>query len=244
MTARRPFDLVVFDFDGTLVDSHEGIVAAVNGALQAAGLPVRTAEAIGPHIGRPLLDVIRALLPTGVDAALVERVRQAYRALYFEVAPALTRPFVGVPEGLAALKAAGVRLAVASNKSRHGLDLMIEHVDLRSTFDVVVAADEVPSPKPHPAMLHAILEHLPTALDRVAVVGDSRADVGLGRAVGVVTVGVTWGAQTREVLEAEGATWVVDSVGELLSRLGGPSAPPPACGARASRSVRPSGPRR
>ena len=219
MSPPCPFDLVVFDFDGTLVDSHAGIVAALNGALQAAGQPAHAADAIGPHIGRPLLDVIRALLPTDAAPGLAEAVRQAYRTLYFEVAPALTTLFPGVREGLNALRVAGVRQAVASNKSRRGLDQMIEHLDLRGAFEVVVAADEVPFPKPHPSMLQHVLGELPTPLARVAMVGDSRADIGLGKAAGVATIGVTWGAQTREALEAEGATWVVDTVDEMFERL-------------------------
>jgi phosphoglycolate phosphatase len=215
----RPYDLVVFDFDGTLVDSHEGIVAAMNAALQEAGAPIREAGAITPHIGRPLLDVIRAVLPIGADEAQVERVRHAYRPLYFELAPALTTLFPGVREGLAALEAAGARLAVASNKSRRGLEHMIDHLALGGTFDAVVAADDVPHPKPHAAMLERILRDLPTARDRVVMVGDARADIGLGRAAGVTAVGVTWGAEDRAALVDEGAEWVVDTVPELFARL-------------------------
>jgi len=217
--ASRPFDLVVFDFDGTLVDSHEGIIASMNAALVEAGAPERSADAIAPHIGRPLRDVIREVLPAGSPEATVELVRLAYRRLYFELAPGLTRLFPGVREGLVRLKAAGVRLAVASNKSRRGLEQMIDHVGLHGAFDAVVAADDVPFPKPHRVMLEHILAALPTPHERVAMVGDSLADIGLGRAVGVATVGVTWGAQDAAALAAEGATWVVDTVPELFDRL-------------------------
>ena len=216
----RPFDLVVFDFDGTLVDSHAGIVAAMNGALAQVGQPPCDADAITPHIGRPLLDVVRALLPPGADPALAERVRQAYRTLYFEVAPALTTLFPGVREGLAALRAQGVRLAVASNKSHHGLFVMIEHLRLTDTFDAVVAADQVPFPKPHPAMMQHILGELPTPPARVAMVGDSRADIGLAVAAGVTGIGVAWGAQPSEALAQEGAAWVAETVEELFGGLG------------------------
>jgi phosphoglycolate phosphatase len=215
----RPYDLVVFDFDGTLVDSHEGIVAAMNAALRAVGAPTREAGAITPHIGRPLQDVIRAVLPPDADEAKVERVRHAYRPLYFELAPALTRLFPGVREGLAELQAAGTRLAVASNKSRRGLQHMIDHLGLGGTFDAVVAADDVAHPKPHPAMLERILQDVPTPRDRVAMVGDARADMGLGRAAGVTAIGVTWGAEDRAALEDEGADVVVDTVAELFGRL-------------------------
>ncbi len=152
MTKKR-FDLIVFDWDGTLMDSTGTIVQCIQAAARDLGLPVPERKMAAYVIGLSLQDAMAAALP-GLDPKLVPRVVERYRYHYLSRDHGLTL-FDGVPEMLADLSQRGYFLAVATGKSRVGLNRALHASQISRYFDATRCADETFS-KPHPAMLHEI----------------------------------------------------------------------------------------
>ncbi len=204
----------VFDFDGTLVDTREPILLGLKRAFATAGRTPPPDPEILRHVGLGLHEVI-ALLANAAEPEEIERLATEYRAHFEEVAPGRTRPFEGVPEALDRLHSAGVRLAIATNRTRESLDTMLEEHGLLGMFDVRLSAACVPFPKPHPLMLERALDMLQVHARSALMVGDTTVDVRMGRAAGVDTCAVTYGAHTEEELRREGPTHVVHRASDL-----------------------------
>ncbi|GAA4344157.1 HAD family hydrolase [Pigmentiphaga soli] len=211
------YALVVFDWDGTLMDSTPSIVAAIQGACRDLGLRVPPDEAASWVIGLGLQD---ALLRTAPDLPpeQLPRFLDRYRFHYLTRDPQL-RLFEGVEALLVRLRDAGVRLAVATGKSRVGLERAFDSTGLRRYFDASRCADESFS-KPHPAMLNELLEELEVAPAAAVMVGDTSHDLDMARNAGVHGVGVTYGAHRIDELSACSPQALVGSVAELGQWLG------------------------
>lgn len=191
-------DLVIFDWDGTLVDSRGVIVATMQTAMAEEGLEPLPGEEIQQIIGLGLDEALRTLLP-GADEASYERLRLAY-GNRFQSYAATTMPFFsGAPEGLDELQASGVRLAVATGKSRRGLDRMLKEWGMTDFFHATRCADETAS-KPDPRMLREILADLETPLERAVFVGDTAFDMEMGYRMGMPRVAVTYGVHPADRL--------------------------------------------
>lgn len=204
----------VFDFDGTLVDTREPILLGLKHAFATAGRTPPPDAEILRHVGRDLNEVLATLLaPAPPDE--IQRLVADYRARFDEVARGRTRPFDGVPEALDRMHAAGVRLAIATNRTRESLDPMLEEHGLLGMFDVRLSVACVPFPKPHRLMLERALEMLQVDARSALMVGDTTVDVRMGRAAGVDTCAVTYGAHTEEELRREGPTHVVHRAADL-----------------------------
>jgi len=208
------YRLAVFDFDGTLVDTSAPIVDGVRHALRASGRPVPPDADILRQVGFGLHEVLRRLAGRVTDTELAAMV-ELYRVRFDEVAAGRTRLFDGTRDALEQLRGAGVRLALATNRGRESLGSLLEAHGLGGTFDVALTAHCVPDPKPHPAMLERILGELSVAPRDALMVGDTTVDVRMGRAAGVDTCAVTWGAHTREDLLREGPTHIVHRAADL-----------------------------
>jgi phosphoglycolate phosphatase len=204
----------VFDFDGTLVDTREPILLGLKRAFATAGRTPPPDPEILRHVGLGLHEVLRTLVgPMAPEE--IERLAEDYRARFDEVAPGRTRVFDGMREVLEGLKAEGVRLAIATNRTRASLEPMLREHGILPMFEVLLSAACVPVPKPHPLMLERALETLGVAPDRALMVGDTTVDVRMGRAAGVDTCAVTYGAHTEEELRREGPTHVVRHAADL-----------------------------
>ncbi len=210
------FRLVVFDWDGTLIDSTAAIVHALRAAAADLGLPVPSRERASHVIGLGLFDAIRIAVPA-IDRERLPEFVVRYRHHYFAVDERL-EPFEGVPQMLAELAAAGAGLAVATGKSRAGLDRALKQTDWGRYFLTTRCADEG-APKPDPWMLRDICEE--TGIDPVEVVmvGDTTHDLGMARAAGTGAIAVTYGAHPRSELAAEPSLAMVDSIVELRASL-------------------------
>ena len=208
----RPFDLIAFDWDGTLIDS----TALISGSLQAAaadlGLPVPTHEQASHVIGLGLMQAFEYLFPA-LEAerypALTERYRFHFLAKDHEVAL-----FDGVRELLPALRAQGYLLAVATGKARRGLDRALEQSGLLQFFDATRCADETFS-KPHPQMLLELIDELNVDAARVLMVGDTTHDLQMAANAGTAAVAVTCGAHPPEELAREPHRVMLASVKDL-----------------------------
>ena len=189
--------LVIFDVDGTLVDSQGDIIASMHHAFTGIGAPVPEGAAVRGIIGLSL-DVAMARLAPDLGprdhAALVEGYKRSYMSLRAQAGAAQSSPlFPGTRAMLDALAARDdLLLGVATGKSRRGLDKLIEGHGLHGLFVTQQVADHHPS-KPHPAMLHAALSETGVAAVDAVMIGDTTYDMDMARAAGIATIGVGWG---------------------------------------------------
>lgn len=204
----------VFDFDGTLVDTREPILLGLKLAFATAGRTPPPDAEILRNVGLGLHEVLARLFgPSSPEE--IDRLATDYRARFDEVAPGRTRVFEGMREALERLRADGVRLAIATNRGRESLEPMLEEHRLTAMFDVSFTAGCVPFPKPHPLMLERALAALDVDAKRALMVGDTTVDLRMGRAAGVDTCAVTYGAHTHEELLEEQPTHVVHRAADL-----------------------------
>jgi phosphoglycolate phosphatase len=209
---RQQFDLIVFDWDGTLMDSTAHIARSIQAACRDLGLPVPADEAARYVIGLGLRDALQIAAPS-LDPAEYPRLAERYRFHYL-VKDASTELFAGVRELLAELRSQGYLLAVATGKSRVGLNRALDEVRLTSVFDGTRCADETFS-KPHPAMLHELMRELGQDLERTVMIGDTTHDLQMAINAGTAGVAVTYGAHSADSLVKLEPRFVADSVGVL-----------------------------
>ena len=206
------YELIVFDWDGTLLDSAAAIVRAIQSACHDLSLPVPD-EARARHvIGLGLVDAMRHAvpdLPPDRYQAMVDR----YRHHYLSGDHQLTL-FDGVPEMLARLQAAGHTLAIATGKSRAGLERALDHSGLRPLFHSSRCADECHS-KPHPQMLEELMVEFGTPAVSTVMIGDTSHDLLMASNAGVDSVAVTYGAHPHEHLLAHQPLACLHDVREL-----------------------------
>lgn len=214
------YRLLVFDWDGTLVDSISRIVESLRVAAETCGLPQLDEWALKGIIGLGLPEAIRVLYPELVDPSSVERYRAAYGAHYnrLEVQPSALFP--GVLEALEGFRNEGYLLAVATGKSRRGLDHVLSGRGWLDYFDITRCADETAS-KPDPRMLHEILAHCGVEAGRALMVGDSPFDLQMAHRAGMDSVAVGYGAQSLDVLRRESPRLAIECFDELRHWLAG-----------------------
>lgn len=213
------YELIVFDWDGTVMDSADRIVTGVQAAVAELGLPPRSPEAIRNIIGLALREAIATLYPE-FDTATVDRVVHGYRRHYLASAstPAPAPLFDGAGETLRALHDAGYLLGVATGKGRRGLEQNLAESGLGDLFHATRCADDAPS-KPHPGMLEQLMEVLGATPDRTLMVGDTVYDLEMARNAGADAVAVSYGVHGRERLEAAGPLAHLDRLPDLLAWL-------------------------
>lgn len=207
--------LIVLDWDGTLVDSADRIVASMQAAAAEVGLAVPDGGAVRAIIGLGLPEAFAKLWP-GIDPRAAELLRESYSRHF--VAADRRQPagfFPGVHETLEALRRSGCELAIATGKSRRGLERALGDLDLGDYFDASRCADETRS-KPHPLMLEELLAETGRRREEAVMVGDTEFDLQMAAAAGVASVAVTWGVHERERLERCTPALVIDEFSALL----------------------------
>ncbi len=213
--------LIVFDVDGTLVDSQHAILAAMRAAFASAGRPVPERARILGVVGLSLPEAMRVLVPRATQAEACDLAERYRASVVAERAAGRDRSplYPGARAALARLNSApGTRLGVATGKARRGLDHLFAAHDLGGFFATAQTADAHPS-KPHPAMLDAALAETGCAAGAAVMVGDTEFDIAMGRAAGMATVGVSWGYHPRDRLAAAGAGAIVDDFASLDAAL-------------------------
>lgn len=202
--------LVVFDVDGTLVDSQHHITGAMAAAFSGAGLPPLPASEVLGIVGLSLPVAVAQLAPQA-DAETQARIVEGYKNAFLDSRIQEDAPLY--PGALACLEALGARddllLAVATGKSRRGLDAMIAAHALEGRFVSLQCADDHPS-KPHPAMLLAALDQTGISAGNAVMIGDTEYDIEMARAAGVAALGVGWGYHPVAVLQDAGAGQVAE----------------------------------
>jgi phosphoglycolate phosphatase len=212
--------LVVWDVDGTLVDSRQTIFDSMQGAFAAAGLPPLTYEAARQVVGLGLVEGIVALLPEA-ELEVVERVADGYRAAFGAKVrqPGYVEPlYDGAAETLDRLRAQGWKIAMATGKSRRGVETIIRMHGWADLFDSTHCADDGPG-KPHPAMVLEAMKALQVGPERTIVVGDTAHDMRMAKAAAAYAQGVSWGFHTADEVQEGGADHIAHDFAALNRQL-------------------------
>lgn len=212
--------LIVWDVDGTLVDSRQTIFDSMQSGFAAAGLPPLTYEAARQVVGLGLMEGVGVLLPeAGLE--VWQRVAEAYKAAFgAKVAqPGYLEPlYDGAPETLDRLRCEGWKIAMATGKSRRGVETIIRMHGWADLFDSTHCADDGPG-KPHPAMVLEAMRALGVGPERTIVVGDTAHDMRMAKAAGAYAQGVSWGFHTAQEVMEGGADHIAHDFAELNRQL-------------------------
>jgi phosphoglycolate phosphatase len=215
----KPYQLLVFDWDGTLMDSAARIVSCLRGAIADTGAEERDEAALRDIIGLGLEEAIAALYPAA-DQRFVTDFRDAYRVHFLERDATPSALFPGMTELLAGLEAAGFWMAVATGKSRRGLERVLEETGVGRHFLATRCADETFS-KPHPAMLREIMDELGLMPADTLMIGDSEYDMLMASNAGTDRLGVTYGVHGSDRLAQHAPVALLDDLRVLPEWLSG-----------------------
>lgn len=212
--------LVIFDLDGTLLDTIGDLAASCNAVLAMHGLPVHGIDAYRSFVGNGIMRLVERALPEALRTpATVAAVRRDFVEYYTAHIDLRTKPYEGIGDLLDALLVRNVRIAVASNKFQAGCDRLVRSFFSRVPFAAVLGQREGVPLKPDPAVDREILDLTGTRPCEALHVGDSGIDMLAAEAAGVLPVGVSWGFRRREELVESGAAAVIDRPQELLALL-------------------------
>lgn len=194
--------LIIFDLDGTLLDTREDIANACNHALKMCGCPERRLEEYNMLVGRGIYNLFRSALPEGRRTEeMVQAMRDIFVPFYNEHINDCTKPYPGIMEMLDRLSVAGIGLAIASNKYQAGTEKLIKSYFGKYDFLAILGQREGKAIKPDPLIVHEAMQAVPgISVAEVIYCGDSDVDMMTGRNAGVRTIGVEWGFRTREEL--------------------------------------------
>lgn len=214
-------EAVLFDLDGTLVDSAPDLAGAANDLRQAHGLPPLPYEQLRPMVGSGARGMVGVAFGVAPGQPRFEELKHAFLATYESRLLRLTRPFEAVPPLLAALRAAGLRWGIVTNKVHRFTDPIVAGLGLANQAAVVVAGDTTPHAKPHPAPLLEAAKRLQLPPAACVYVGDDLRDVQAGRAAAMATAAAAWGYLGQgEAVHDWGADVLLQQPGELLQWLG------------------------
>ena len=208
--------LALFDYDGTIVDSAIMIVEGAIAAFRICGLPDPDPKKVRENIGKPLAIALDEYMPPGFNITPNE-ISEAYRSWYAEQGRLglQNEPlYPGVVELLKELKTNDWLIGIATNKSRIGLTNGLAKHSLSDMFDITLSTDEN-IPKPNPAMAIKAMNDLGVDKENCVMIGDTINDIGLGVNAGIISIGVTWGYNDKNLLLSAGADYLVDDANQL-----------------------------
>jgi 2-phosphoglycolate phosphatase len=215
---KSPLKAVLFDLDGTLVDSEKDIAEAANYTREHYGLPRVPDSTIAQYVGNGVMVLLEKSLGTSDKAELLkayEVFQQHYRVHYAD----FTKPFPGTFELLDHLKGRGIQMGVVSNKPQEFTDSVLRQLNLMPYFGVAFGPEATPNRKPHPEPLIIAAQRLGAKVEETIMIGDSVVDIMAAKAASMRIGVLTHGYGTREMLEANGPDWIVDSLPELIPLL-------------------------
>ena len=207
----------IFDLDGTLLDTLDDLAASVNYALRTHEMPAHSIDDVRRFVGNGVRKLMERAVPDGADNPLFEEAFATFRQHYMTHSLDTTRPYKGVPETLAALKARGCRLAVVSNKMMAATQSLCSHF-FPNTIEVAIGEHEAEGirKKPAPDTVIAALDALGVGKERAVYVGDSDVDIQTARNSGLPCISVLWGFRDRDFLKQHGAESFISTPSELI----------------------------
>lgn len=211
----KRYDTVIFDLDGTLLNTLEDLTDSVNYALSLHGFPCRKIEEVRSFVGNGVAILMELSLAGGRDNPQYEKCLADFRRHYSENLQNKTEPYNGIMELLEQLSKDNIKMAIVSNKFDKAVK-GLNQVYFGEYIKVAIGESEGVSRKPAPDTVLKALEELGSTADKAVYVGDSEVDAKTAKNSGIMFVGVTWGFRDREVLEQEGADYIIDKPQELL----------------------------
>ncbi|MDQ2912212.1 MAG: HAD family hydrolase [Chloroflexota bacterium] len=212
---------VLWDLDGTLTDSVHLVVETMNSVIAAHGGPPLPYERVGELTGLPLDAMFRLVWPD-IGAADVERYRSEYRMLYDAVAIPATRLYRGARTTLRDFHAIGLLQATVTGKRAADCERILRGLGIKKDIDVYLGGDSAPRPKPAPDLAQYAMTRLGVSPDETVVIGDSPADLAMGRAAGAHTIQVLWGFSRSRLPDAERIVRTWRELREAVFALAGP----------------------
>ncbi|WP_144207026.1 HAD family hydrolase [Shewanella donghaensis] len=212
----KQYQLVIFDWDGTLMNSIGKIVDCMQCVAQELALDIPSEQAVRDIIGLSLLPVMEKLFPNNSDR--YDDLLAAYKNYYLNINVTPTPLFEGIERILKQISDAGYTLAIATGKRREGLDRLLAETGLGHYFVATRSADEAHS-KPHPSMILSLLEELDVKAEHAVMIGDSKLDIAMANNAGVSSIAVTYGAHSLEDLLTESPTAMVHTPQDILLHI-------------------------
>ena len=211
------FSTYIFDLDGTLLDTLGDLAASVNYALRTHVMPEHSLDDVRRFVGNGVRKLMERAVPDGADNPLFDETFATFRQYYMAHSLDTTRPYDGIPETLAALKARGCHLAVVSNKMMAATQELCHHF-FSDTIEVAIGEDEAAGirRKPAPDTVFAALKALGVGKEDAVYVGDSDVDIQTARNAGLPCISVLWGFRDRDFLLQNGAETFISTPSELL----------------------------
>ena len=211
------YNLVIFDLDGTLLNTIGDLAASVDYVMRSRNHPEHTDAEYRQMVGGGIKRLVERALPEALakDEAYVEECVAQFRRYYVDNIDRYTQPYDGMPELLRKLRDRGVLVAVASNKFQHGTDRLVSKFFADIDFVAVEGNREGAPLKPDPQIVHNIISMANVDASQAIMVGDSGIDIRTAAAAGIASVGVAWGFRFAEELYDAGATDVVSTIDEL-----------------------------
>ena len=212
------YDAAIFDLDGTLLDTIDDLKNSINHALSVCGYPPRTRAEVLAFVGNGVPRLVELAVPPGTPAARRQAVLDAMNAHYAAHCAQLTRPYPGVTDVLRTLRAAGVRVAVVSNKPDYGVQELCARY-FPGLLDSAVGMREGIRKKPYPDAVEAALAAFGVPPERAVYIGDSEVDVQTAKNAHTALISVDWGFRTHAQLVEAGAEHIVSDADALLALL-------------------------
>lgn len=205
---------LIFDFDGTLADTSKLIVATMQKSIEELGLPARSADEIKATIGIRLEEIPSYLWPDIPDIG--EKVASVYRRNFEILKDKIpVELFPGVMETLQHLNGKGIKIAIATNRSRHSVEELTEQLRIRRYFDYLLGGDNVHMGKPNPESIFMILNDMEWEADKSMMVGDMSVDILMGKNAGIKTCGVIYGNGKEAELKEAGTDCIISDFAKL-----------------------------
>lgn len=212
------YKAVIFDLDGTLLDTLEDLANSVNYALRQFGFPERTTDEVRHFIGNGVIKLMTRATPDGIDEETFEKCFECFRSHYLEHMYDNTKPYKDITQMLTLLKEKNIRTAVVSNKLHSGVTGLCDDFfkgQLTSAYGVNTEDERKPKPK----NVFKALDDLGVSEEETVYVGDSEVDVETAKNAGLECIGVTWGFRSKEELIKNGADYIAESCKELLDMI-------------------------
>lgn len=212
------YKLAIFDMDGTILDTLVDLANAVNHALAEKNLPQRSFMEIRSYLGNGMLNLIRLSAPKGASDTEINELKDIFTNYYKAHCAENTKPYDGILELIAELRAQGVKTAVVSNKPDFGVQLLVkEHFP--TSFDFAVGEKEGIAKKPAPDSVNAVLKKLNLDRKNAVYIGDSEVDYATAKNAEMDDIIVTWGFRDEDYLQSLGAKTIVHTMDELKAAL-------------------------
>ncbi|MDR0699220.1 MAG: HAD family hydrolase [Tannerella sp.] len=215
-----PAKLIIFDLDGTLLNTISDLAHSTNYALKKNGFPAHPVEAYKHFVGNGINKLFERALPEGGKTEEnIHRIRKEFLPYYENHNTDYTQPYEGIPQLLKFVQSKGLKTAVASNKYQQATEKLINRFFPEITFSSVFGQREGIPAKPDPAIVYEILSVAAIAATESLYVGDSGVDMKTASNAGITSVGVTWGFRTRSELETNGAVYIAESITDIINLI-------------------------